>query len=400
MGHVVDQCWGVPVRVVEGASTGSHEGEAGEFLWVMVEHRDGASVADSPVTMVDERNDDPATPADSVVETDHDSDEMLHAGSENAVQAAQAAQSAGTHSASSTMTVDLEVAENTPGTGYAGIPVAGLGIRRMTGALDSGMFVFAEDHDARDDGFYDEALAPMEDMDDKADQLALMPGIHLDYEGASNSYVLELPVADGGEATEETVTVNITVTDVNEPPSAPQRSHGLSVGMDQDPRGVPVFSAATTTRTIAENTPPGAGIGGPVPATHDDPQETLRYSLGGEDAGFFDIATTTGQLLTRQPLDFETRDIFLVEVTATDTAGATATTSVTVRVTNVGLDTRYDTDDSGTIERDEILRAVRDYFAGGPGAPTRDEILELVSLYLDGGERWQPGKTTPNLVGM
>ena len=127
-----------------------------------------------------------------VVETDHDSDEMLHAGSENAVQAAQPA---GAHSASSTMTVDLEVAENTPGTGYDGTPVAGPGIRTMTGALDSGMFVFAEDHDARDDGFYDEALAPVEDVDDKADQLALMPGIHLDYEGASNSYVLGLAEA-------------------------------------------------------------------------------------------------------------------------------------------------------------------------------------------------------------
>ena len=181
------------------------------------------------------------------------------------------------------------------------------------------------------------------------------------------------------------MTVNITVTDVNEPPSAPQRSHGLSRDTGTGTRGVPVFSAATTTRAIAENTPPGAGIGGPVSATHDDPRETLRYSPGGEDAGFFDIATTTGQLLTRQPLDFETRDIFLVEVTATDTAGATATTSVTVRVTNIGLDTRYDTDDSGTIERDKIMRAVRDYFAGGPGAPTRDEILALVSLYLDGG---------------
>ena len=57
-----------------------------------------------------------------------------------------------------------------------------------------------------------------------------------------------------------------------------------------------------------------------------------------------------------------------------------ATTAV---VTNVGLDTRYD-DDSGTIERDEILQAVRDHFAGGPDAPGREEILELISIYLSG----------------
>ena len=58
-----------------------------------------------------------------------------------------------------------------------------------------------------------------------------------------------------------------------------------------------------------------------------------------------------------------------------------ATTAV---VTNVGLDTRYDDDDSGTIERDDILQAVRDYFAGGPDAPGREEILELISIYLSG----------------
>ena len=367
--------------VVDGVFAGSYEGKAGEFLWAMVEYRDGASVEDVPVTVIDERNDDPVTPADSAVETDHDSDEMLSAGSDNAVQAVQAT---GTSTVHTPMTIDLEIAENTPGTGYAGAPAAGLGIRKMTGVFDNGMFVFAEDHDSRYDGYYDEALAPMEDPDDKVDQLVLKPGNHLDHEGASNRYVIEMPVSGGGAAAAGAVIVNITVTDVNEPPSIPQRATVWPEDTAGGPGTGPVFDTSTTTRQVAENTSPGTGIGAPVTATHPDPHETLTYSITGDAAGQFDMASSTGQLLTKEPLDYETLNTHVVAVTASDSAGEAATTSVTIVVTNVGLDTRYDADDSGTIEREEILQAVRDYFAGGPDAPDREEILELISIYLSG----------------
>ena len=86
-----------------------------------------------------------------------------------------------------------------------------------------------------------------------------------------------------------------------------------------------------------------------------------------------------------EPLDYETRSGYVVIVGAIDTAGNVATTTVSIVVTNVGLDTRYDVDDSRTIEREEILRAVRDYFHGDPEvAPSREEILDLISIYLSG----------------
>ena len=349
----------------------------------MVEYRDGASIENRPVTVFDERNDDPGTPADTAVETGHDSDERLTAGSDNAVQAVQAVQDTGTSTVHTPMTIDLEIAENTPGTGYAGQPVTGLGIRKVTGGLDNGLFVFAEDHDARADGYYDDALAPEEDMDDKVDQLALKPGIHLDHEGAGSGYVLKLPMA-GGDPDEAVFIVNVTVTDINEPPSIPERARGLPP-LTSDETDGPSFDMSTTTRYVAENTPPGTAIGDPVSATHPDPEEELSYSLEGVDSTYFHVATSTGQLLTSGPLDYETRTGYLVEVLATDEAGGTATATVSIVVTNVGLDTRYDVDDSGTIEREEILRAVSDYFYGDPeAAPSREEILELVSLYLSG----------------
>lgn len=367
--------------VVEGASTGSHAGTAGEFLWVMVKYRDGASVEDSVVTLVDERNDDPSTPKESAVETDYDSDEVLSEGSGNAVQTGR---STGTAAVGPTVTIDLQVAENTPGTGYAGLPMAGLGVRKTAGELDNGMFVFAEDHDAIGDGYYDDTLAPVVDEDDKMDQLALKPGNHLDFEGAGGTYVLELQAPGGGDVDPVTLIVNITVTDVNEPPSIPRRSRAPSPATAVSPTRNPVFDTSTTTRYIAENTLPGVYVGDPVVATHPDPDELLSYSLGGEDADHFDIATSTGQLLTKEPLDHETENTYTIDVEASDATGATAAISVTVVVTNVGLDTRYDADDSGTIDRDEIVWAISDYFAGGPEAPDGEEILELISIYLSG----------------
>ena len=279
--------------------------------------------------------------------------------------------------------MEIEVAENTPGTGYAGLPVSGLAIRKMTGGLDNGMFVFAEDHDARGDGYYDDTLAPEDDMDDKVDQLALKPGVHLDFEGTSRGYVLELPMA-GGDPDEAVFIVNVTVTDVNEPPSIPVRAQGLPPLADDEPSG-PTFDMSTTTRYVTENTPPGENIGSPVSAIHPDPEEELSYSLEGADSAYFRVASSTGQLLTSGPLDYETRTGYVVDVKATDMTGSTAIATVSIIVTNVGLDTGYDVNDSGTIEREEVLKAVRDYFSGDPEvAPSREEILELVSLYLSG----------------
>ena len=147
---------------VSGASSGSYVGAVGEFLRVTVRYRDGASVEDDPMTAFDERNDDPGTPPEVAIETGFDSDEMLSAGTRYAVQSVKPAESPSTpgQADAAPVTIDLEVAENTPGTGYAGLPVSGLSIRKTTGGLDNGMFVFAEDHDARGDGYYDDALAP------------------------------------------------------------------------------------------------------------------------------------------------------------------------------------------------------------------------------------------------
>ena len=101
------------------------------------------------------------------------------------------------------------------------------------------------------------------------------------------------------------------------------------------PNDPPIFvESPSTSRDVDENTSPGEDIGEPVTAT--DPEDnTLTYSLDADGAASFDINKDTGQLRTKADLDHETTATYSVTVTATDTAGATGTISVTIDVNNL-----------------------------------------------------------------
>ncbi len=129
-------------------------------------------------------------------------------------------------------------------------------------------------------------------------------------------------------AMDDTTTVTITVTDVNVPPVFPDQ--------DPDTQG----DQEEKTLAVAENTPPGRNIGGPSPATDAD-SDALTYSLGGADAASFGIVASTGQLLTKSPLDYETRNRYRVTVTAADTSSASDAVTVNINVTNL--------DETGTV---------------------------------------------------
>ena len=162
----------------------------GRFLWAIVSYRDGASVEDDPVTLLDERNDDLATVGpdghprtgdvedplgrdDDVIETMHNSDETRSDTSENAVQKDPAGPDP---SDFPTQTVNLSIPESLPSTGYVGAPVlvydakveedeqhnAKLQDPRVNvGGPDAALFVFAEDFDnAADDDDNDLADLP------------------------------------------------------------------------------------------------------------------------------------------------------------------------------------------------------------------------------------------------
>ena len=162
------------------------------------------------------------------------------------------------------------------------------------------------------------------DIDPDTGQLKTKEELNYEVVPAKTSYMVTVTVTDGKDAegnvdtaADDTITVTITVTDVNETPE---------------------FADETATRSIAENTATDMAIGDPVAAMEDvDSGDTLTYTLGGTDAASFDIDPDTGQLKTNVALDFETQTDYEVTVTATDTGGETDTITVTIDVANVSV---------------------------------------------------------------
>ena len=182
------------------------------------------------------------------------------------------------------------------------------------------------------------------DIDSASGQIQTKSGVTYDHE-IKSSYSVTVKADDNNGGT-ATIDVTITVADVNEPPE---------------------FSVETASREVPENTEAGENIGAPVTAADPDTGDTPAYTLGGTDANFFDIDTSTGQLQTQAALDYETKSSYTVTVTASDGA-LTATVDVTVTVTNI--------DEAGTVAlstnqppaRAEITAALTDPDEGVTGA--------------------------------
>ena len=106
----------------------------------------------------------------------------------------------------------------------------------------------------------------------------------------------------------------------------------------------PSFSAATATRSIAENSAANANVGAAVTGT-DPESDTLTYSLSGTDASKFDIGSTTGQITVKSgtSLDYESKTSYSVTVGVSDKKNADGTAdtvvddtiAVTINVTDV-----------------------------------------------------------------
>ena len=114
------------------------------------------------------------------------------------------------------------------------------------------------------------------------------------------------------------------------------RVTGTAIGSPTN--SAPVFTEGTsTTRSVAENTASGQNIGAPVTATDADTSDTLTYTWGGktEDALSFSVNSSTGQLRTSAPLNFETKTSYAITVSVSDGNGGADSINVTINVTDV-----------------------------------------------------------------
>ena len=100
----------------------------------------------------------------------------------------------------------------------------------------------------------------------------------------------------------------------------------------------PMFEIPPPTFSVPENTAAEVDIGTPVTAA-DQEMDPLTYSLDDTDGASFDIGSSTGQIETKAPLDFETKSSYSVTVTARDRPVddpevQSDTITVTITVTN------------------------------------------------------------------
>ncbi len=105
------------------------------------------------------------------------------------------------------------------------------------------------------------------------------------------------------------------------------------------PNGVPAFpSTEDGIRAVDENTPPGRDIGAPIAATDAD-SDSLTYSISGTDAASFDVVDTSGQLQTKEALNYEGKSSYTLTMSVTDgkdlhgNADTTVDDTITVMVT-------------------------------------------------------------------
>ena len=166
-----------------------------------------------------------------------------------------------------------------------------------------------------------------------------------DEDSSNETLSLGLGTLPSGISAGSPATASVTIDDddppvvYNPPPrrrgggsSRRRGSGGWVMGSENHP---PVFmEGPTASREVPEIARKAANIGYPVTAT--DPNlDKLTYALTGDDRDSFDIGPDTGQLLTKAPLDFETRPGYAVGVTVSDGRGGSDSIEVSIGVTDV-----------------------------------------------------------------
>ena len=131
----------------------------------------------------------------------------------------------------------------------------------------------------------------------------------------------------------------------------------------------PVFSSQSFTRAVAENTSSSQPVGDAVDATDED-ASSLVYSLSGADATAFTIVSSSGQIRTSAPLDYETKKTYRVNVVATDSSRASQSVAVTINVEDAEEPLSAVTGDTSVDYAEDRTDAVATYSATDPdGTP-------------------------------
>ena len=206
----------------------------------------------------------------------------------------------------------------------------------------------------------------------------------LDYEPqGTNEKIVTVQVRDGFSSNythlpnevDDTIQVTITVTQVAQRVITGVGGGGGGFGPTLTaPKFVDGFR---TSRPLDVTAREGAAVGDPVAATHPN-DDDVTYSLSGANASLFTVDEETGQIRLGLSVTLALGQTYTVNLTATDSTGTGAIIIVVIEVAE-GVGDPYDLNRDGIIDKDEVLKAVADYFAE---LIERDEVLALVARYF------------------
>ena len=226
--------------------------------------------------------------------------------------------------------------------------------------------------------------ASLFNIDPATGQLKTWAVLDYDSEG-TNTYEVQVRVHDGFDfsyspttSVDATITVTITVTEVAQRVSGGGGGGGGG-GFGPAPTAPRFVDGFRTTRLLAVNARPGDAVGDPVDATHPN-DDDLTYTLGGANASLFTVDAETGQVRLGQGVTLELGETYTVNVTATDESGTGALIIVEIEVVEGPADP-YDLNGNGAIEKNEIVMAVSDYFAG---LIDKETVVALLARYFAG----------------
>ena len=187
----------------------------------------------------------------------------------------------------------------------------------------------------------------------------------LDYE-TKKSYSVTITVSDSSLT--DTIAVTINVTDITE-------------------NRAPTFADSSFTIRITDISSVSAGdpIGTAVTATDED-ENTLSYSLGGDDAAKFTIDRSSGQIKATQDLIDDTSSTYAIKVIANDgnngTAEITGTIYVTRRSTQMANNAPVFAEDSITLSVAE--NTASGVNIGDPITATDSDTDDTLTYSLEG----------------
>ena len=263
---------------------------------------------------------------------------------------------------------------------------AGRSVGRGTAAGRSiGAPVRATDPDSDDVLTYSLSGADADtfDIDPATGQLRTKAVLDYDPQG-QNVYAVTVQVHDGFDSVyspvtnvDASITVTITITAVAQRVAGGGGGGGGGGGFGPAPVAPQFADGFRTTRPLALTARPGDPVGDPVAATHPD-DSAITYSLSGTNASLFTVDEETGQIRLGEGVTLALGQTYTVNLTATDSSGTGAIIIVVIAVAE-GVGDPYDLNRNGSIEKDEVLAAIADYFAG---LIEKDEVLMLVTRYF------------------